>query len=277
MVISGLNTGKRKTNTVISMACNSSAQNSTPAQPGHHNQANQNDNVRMRSGRKIVRENETEVRNNENVSTSSRKRHLRQEPTLNSENKRRNVVLRRANYGRQRGTSSSSEEGPSEDFTKKRSILFWLVDSGVIPPDAQLFYMNMSCEIILRRGRITPHGLLCDCCHRIVTLSEFEIHAGSKLKDPHRNIFFLPHVNLLTCQELAWKRQDESALCSCNIIEDENESDQNDDTCGTCGDGGDLICCDGCPSTYHQSCMNIQVARYFSMIDTQQQKKNLFP
>ncbi|KAF9624275.1 hypothetical protein IFM89_009183 [Coptis chinensis] len=264
MVISGMRTGKNKSNGVISVGSSSGTSNSLPTQSRHHSQLDRNNFVTMRSGREIIRQvgADTVLRNGENGSLS-RKRHWQQKPSIFLNNRPRKIP-KIAIKGRRRDTLSSrsyreDEEEVSEAFSGKRSILFWLIDSGMVPLDARVCYANMSCTATLMEGKVTKDGLLCKCCNSVVTVSEFEAHAGSKLNDPYRNIFLETGINLLNCQIGAWNRQDESARCSYRIIEShENDSDENDDTCGTCGDGGELICCDGCPSTYHQSCMDIE-------------------
>jgi hypothetical protein len=60
------------------------------------------------------------------------------------------------------------------------------------------------------------------------------------------------------CQIEAWNVEyvhRQSNACS-RKVEVINE---NDDACGLCGDGGKLLCCDNCASTYHQSCLLVKV------------------
>ncbi|KAF5197269.1 Acyl-CoA N-acyltransferase with RING/FYVE/PHD-type zinc finger protein, partial [Thalictrum thalictroides] len=266
MAISGMRTGKNQTNGMITVGTTAGIMNSNPAQPSHQAQPDRNNTVRMRSGREITRDvgDDVVVRNYE-IGSSSRKRERPRKQSRFADDRQRNVVPRRTNYGRRRETLYTEEDDDddveeiSEDFSRQRSILFWLINSGIVIPDSEIYYANIECTRVLREGRITTDGILCYCCYRLLTVSEFEIHAGSGLNDPYRNIFIERGINLFECLVLAWEKQEKSALCSYHVIEDDSETDQNDDTCGTCGDGGVLICCDGCPSTYHQSCMGIEV------------------
>ncbi|KAF9624273.1 hypothetical protein IFM89_009181 [Coptis chinensis] len=91
-------------------------------------------------------------------------------------------------------------------------------------------------------------------------VAEVRERDGRKLNDAYQNIFLETGISPLNCQIGAWNLQDKSSLCSYCIIEShEIDSDDNNDICGTCEDVNELLCCHGCPSTYYQSGMDVEV------------------
>ncbi|KAK1434514.1 hypothetical protein QVD17_00258 [Tagetes erecta] len=141
-------------------------------------------------------------------------------------------------------------------YSGKRTLLSWLLDSGVVHLREHVEYVNGRKTKVLQKGWITKDGIHCGCCNKNVTFWEFEVHAGGKLGDPFRNIILESGKSLMQCHIDAWNKQGELERKGFYTV-DADGDDPNDDTCGPCGDGGDLICCDGCPSTFHQACLEL--------------------
>jgi hypothetical protein len=60
------------------------------------------------------------------------------------------------------------------------------------------------------------------------------------------------------CQFEAWNVEymdKQSNACSRKL----DAAHRNTDALALCGDGNDLLCCDNCPSTYHQSSLSVKV------------------
>nr|XP_048321133.1 increased DNA methylation 1 isoform X1 [Ziziphus jujuba var. spinosa]XP_048321134.1 increased DNA methylation 1 isoform X1 [Ziziphus jujuba var. spinosa] len=138
-----------------------------------------------------------------------------------------------------------------------RTVLSWLIDAGAISLNDVIQYRNPKDDAVVKDGLVTRDGVFCKCCSKVLTISDFKAHAGFKLNRPCLNLFMESGKPFTLCQLQAWSAEYKTRKRGNQAVQDD-DNDQNDDSCGLCGDGGELICCDNCPSTFHQACLSTQ-------------------
>lgn len=139
-----------------------------------------------------------------------------------------------------------------------RTVLNKLLEMGIVARVNILQCRGPGGKIVLKDGNITTSGIRCRCCGTTFTMSKFKCHAGLRQEVPSLNLFLGTGKSYSLCLLQAWsieqKVRKERVKDTMSL-----QADQNDDTCGSCGDGGELICCDNCPASYHQACLPCQV------------------
>uniref|UniRef100_A0A2C9WAW5 PHD-type domain-containing protein n=1 Tax=Manihot esculenta TaxID=3983 RepID=A0A2C9WAW5_MANES len=111
----------------------------------------------------------------------------------------------------------------------------------------------------LKEGIARRDGIWCRCCNKLMTVWEFEIHAGSNLKMPYFNIKMVRTSKSLLNLLVALCEIEEAERRHFNHVGPiPGATDANDDACQICADGGELICCENCPSTFHPSCLEME-------------------
>ncbi|XP_075483576.1 increased DNA methylation 1-like [Primulina tabacum] len=138
----------------------------------------------------------------------------------------------------------------------KPTILSWLIDTNTVQENAAVFPFDE----MDKRGMMKREGILCACCNNVFTAAEFLVHSGRNGDKPYENIYVArTQASLLSYLVEAWNKRRESECHRFNMIETESTAgDVYDDACMICADGGDLMCCEQCNSTYHQACMDME-------------------
>ncbi|XP_044485277.1 increased DNA methylation 1-like [Mangifera indica] len=163
----------------------------------------------------------------------------------------------------------STSNNSSEVLSSKKTVLSWLIDKEIIQKNEQVWYMDESHNVVLQKGKITPAGVLCCCCDKVITVHEFEGHAQRRdLKMPYDNIYLVRLQSyLLSIMVKALQREDEVTF---NLIQlHKIASDRNDDACINvpqgdwlcprcvckfCGAGSNTECLE-CEMKYHEECL----------------------
>ncbi|KDP35597.1 hypothetical protein JCGZ_09035 [Jatropha curcas] len=113
-----------------------------------------------------------------------------------------------------------------------------------LPDGAELAYYVKGQQLL--GGYKQGNGIVCSCCDREISPSQFEAHAGmAARRQPYRHIYT---SNGLTLHDIAI-----SLANGQNVT-----SGVSDDMCAKCGDGGGLIFCESCPRAFHLECLDLQ-------------------
>ncbi|KAM0890346.1 hypothetical protein ACQ4PT_027148 [Festuca glaucescens] len=139
----------------------------------------------------------------------------------------------------------------------RKTVLCWLIATGFLTVKDVIQYRNLKSNEVIKDGQITWEGILCKCCAKTLSVSDFKAHAGCCLPKSSLGLFLQSGKSYTLCQVEAWSAElmsRRSDACGREV----EAMDENDDTCGFCGDGGELLCCDNCPSTYHEACLSAQ-------------------
>ncbi|KAL3638814.1 hypothetical protein CASFOL_016721 [Castilleja foliolosa] len=143
-------------------------------------------------------------------------------------------------------------------YEGNRNLIAWMLDFGSVPIGGKVKCRKGRGRKILLEGKVTKEGICCDCCDKTYGIQEFEAHAGGTIGKSFEDVYLDSGVSLFQCLNDAWKKHVKNDNIGFAHVDVEGD-DPNDDTCNVCGDGGDLICCDSCPSTFHHGCLCIKV------------------
>ncbi|KAF8111175.1 hypothetical protein N665_0076s0167 [Sinapis alba] len=140
--------------------------------------------------------------------------------------------------------SSSIKSNSHRKLTRKDLRLHKLVfEDDILPDGTEVGYFVAGKKMLV--GYKKGFGIHCSCCNKVVSPSAFEAHAGcASRRKPFQHIYTTNGVSL-------------HELSVALSMDQKFSIRENDDICRICQDGGELLCCDTCPRSYHIVCAGL--------------------
>lgn len=155
---------------------------------------------------------------------------------------KRPIKKPRHNFSSSFGEHKKAAEGGNKKRDNDLHKLLFMPNG--LPNGTSLAYYSKGKKIL--GGYKQGNGIVCSCCNFEISPSQFEAHAGWAAKrQPYRNIYT---SSGLTLHDIALMLANGQSL----------PSRGSDDMCAVCGDGGELIICNGCPRAFHADCLGLQ-------------------
>uniref|UniRef100_A0A4W5KN59 Chromodomain helicase DNA binding protein 3 n=1 Tax=Hucho hucho TaxID=62062 RepID=A0A4W5KN59_9TELE len=136
------------------------------------------------------------------------------------------------------------KKSSSVSFTMLCNV-YGLLGEGDVEVDGYETDHQDYCEVCQQGGEI----ILCDTCPRAYHLVCLE----PELEKAPEGKWSCPHCEK---EGIQWEAKDEDFEEFEEESEDMEEEDEHMEFCRVCKDGGELLCCDTCPSSYHIHCLN---------------------
>ncbi|CAL4938913.1 unnamed protein product [Urochloa decumbens] len=144
---------------------------------------------------------------------------------------------------------------PSQHHAK--TVLSLLIGKNILLPRDKVTYKQIINGPGIKEGSIGRDGIKCMCCNEIFTLENFEVHAGSSTPVPSVHMFLKDGRSLSQCLvEFMGVNKPRDSLHV--RLKGRNSDLESDSICSVCHDGGEILLCDNCPSSYHHDCIGLE-------------------
>ncbi|WOL14822.1 hypothetical protein Cni_G23603 [Canna indica] len=138
-----------------------------------------------------------------------------------------------------------------------KTVITWLIENDILLLRQKVYCISNRDEQSRKEGRITQDGIKCMCCRTVFDPANFAAHSGNIAERPSSVIFLLDGRSLLQC-EIQLMDASKYKVSPHIRLKGDYSQYQSDAICSMCHDGGELILCDHCPSSFHTTCIGLE-------------------